>query len=130
MRYPVLVDGETGAYGVAFPDLPGCVAMGSTIDEALLNAEDALRDWVESMEQHRQVIPEPSPLETVEVPDGSSLASVLLIRTAPEAPRGVRVNLVLDPGVADAITSEAQRRGMSRKTYIEWMTRRIAQMGG
>ena len=38
MRYPALIDGEAGAYGVVFPDLPGCVAMGSTIDEALGNA--------------------------------------------------------------------------------------------
>ena len=37
-RYPALIDGETGAYGVTFPDLPGIVAMGATLDEALLNA--------------------------------------------------------------------------------------------
>ena len=51
VRYPALVDGpvlvdrERGAYGVSFPDLPGCVAMGLSVDEALLNAEDSLRDW-------------------------------------------------------------------------------------
>ena len=33
-------------YGVAFPDLPGIVAMGETVDDALLNAEEALRDYV------------------------------------------------------------------------------------
>ena len=27
-RYPALIDGETGACGVTFPDLPGIVAMG------------------------------------------------------------------------------------------------------
>jgi len=42
VRYPALIDGEKGAYGVSFPDLPGIVAMGDTIDEALMNAEEAL----------------------------------------------------------------------------------------
>lgn len=35
MRWTVLIDGETGAYGVVFPDLPGCTALGTTVDEAL-----------------------------------------------------------------------------------------------
>jgi len=35
-RYTALIDGEAGAYGVSFPDLPGCVAMGRTVDEAVL----------------------------------------------------------------------------------------------
>ena len=45
-RYPAWIDGEPGAYGVSFPDLPGIVAMGTTVDEALLHAEEALRDYV------------------------------------------------------------------------------------
>jgi len=34
-RYVVLIDqAEDGAYGVVFPDLPGCTAMGDTVEEA------------------------------------------------------------------------------------------------
>lgn len=40
IRYPALIDGEKGACGVSFPDIPGVVAMGVTIDDALLNAEE------------------------------------------------------------------------------------------
>ena len=32
-RHPALLDGERGAHGVSFPDLPGIVAMGETVDE-------------------------------------------------------------------------------------------------
>ena len=81
MRYPVLIDGEDRAYGVVFPDLPGCVAMGATVDEVLTNAEEAVRDWVESMEAHGQVIPAPSDPEAIEVVPGSTLSSVLLARS-------------------------------------------------
>ena len=38
-RYIALVDGKKGAYGVVVPDLPGCYAMGKTIDEALAARE-------------------------------------------------------------------------------------------
>ena len=87
MKYPVLVDGEDGVYGVVFPDLPGCVAMGTTVDEALVNAEEAVRDWVESMEAHGQDIPAPSAPEAVHVEPGSSLTHVSLTRTVPSATR-------------------------------------------
>src|ERR1700678_2270999 len=36
--YTALIDGEAGAYGVYFPDLPGCTAMGATLDDAIANA--------------------------------------------------------------------------------------------
>ena len=78
MRYPALIDGEAGGYGVVFPDLPGCVAMGSTIDEALNNAQDALRDWADSMEEARQAILPPSASVAVDVPHGSKLVFVSL----------------------------------------------------
>ena len=58
-RYPALIDGETGAYGVTFPDLPGIVAMGATPDEALLNAEEALRDYAAETEKDGRPIGRP-----------------------------------------------------------------------
>ena len=128
MRYPALIEGGGEDYGVAFPDLPGCVAMGNTLDEAIANAQDALRDWTTSMEAHGNLIPPPGKLEDVDVPEGCALTTILLVREARDKP-SVRMNLVLDAEVADVITSEARRRGMSRKSYVEWMTRTIAQLG-
>lgn len=78
MQYPALIDGKDGAYGVAFPDLPGCVAMGSSVDEALANAAGALRDWIDSMADAGLPVAAPSPLETVGVPEASKLTFVSL----------------------------------------------------
>lgn len=127
IRYPALVDGRDGAYGVVFPDLPGCVAMGYTVDDALINAEDALRDYTLDADQDGEVLPEPSPFQSIGVPMGSQLVSIPLIKVSG---RKVRANLTLDEGVAAFIDSEARRRKMTRTAYITWMTRRIAQMGG
>ena len=128
MRFPALIDGTAGAYGVVFPDLPGCVAMGTTIDEAVVNAEDAVRGWISDMEERGQPIAEPTPLEAINVPAGSALTSILWVRTTPSQ-SSVRLNLVLDAGVAEAINTEAERRQMTRKDYLEWIVRFVAQAG-
>ena len=127
-RYPALIDGAKGAYGVAFPDLPGIVAMGATLEEAMLNAEAVLQDAALEAERDGIGLSPPSALEEVDVPAGTALSSILLVRAAP-AKRSVRLNLTLDAAVADIIKSEADRRGMTRKRYVEWMTRRLAQIG-
>ena len=126
-RYPALIDGEKGAYGVTFPDLPGIVAMGTTVDEALVNAEEALRDFAIEAAKDGEKISQPSDLERVDVPSGNALVSVPLIRITG---RNVRAHMTLDEGVAAFIDGESRRRGMTRKTYVEWMVKRIAQMGG
>ncbi|MGH6841504.1 MAG: type II toxin-antitoxin system HicB family antitoxin [Methylocella sp.] len=42
-HYAAIVEEEEGkAAGVWFPDLPGCVAAGDTLDEAMRNAAAAL----------------------------------------------------------------------------------------
>ena len=42
---PIPAD-EGGGYMVSFPDLPGCVADGETIEEAIVEARDAFAAWV------------------------------------------------------------------------------------
>ena len=126
-RYPAWIDGEQGSYGVSFPDLPGIVAMGTTVDEALLHAEEALRDYVIETERDGEPITPPTSIEHVETPSGYTLVSVPLIRLSG---RSVRANLTLDEGVAAFIDGEARRRKMTRTAYVEWMARRIAQTGG
>ena len=127
IRYAALIDGDNRAFGVVFPDIPGVGAMGHTVDEALLNAEDALRDYAIEAEKDGEELAEPSPFQTIETPSGSQITSIPLIRTSGKS---VRAGLTLDKGVAEFIDSEARRRGMTRKAYITWMARRIAAMGG
>ena len=101
--------------------------MGTTVDEALLHAEEALRDYVIETEKDGEPITPPTSIEHVKTPTGYTLVSVLLIRLSG---RSVRANLTLDEGVAAFIEGEARRRNMTRTAYVEWMARRIAQTGG
>lgn len=127
LRYPALIDGEKGAYGAIFPDLPGIVAMGETMDEVLINAEAALRDGALEAEKDAAPLAAPSALEDIAPLAGQTLVSIPLIQLSG---RSVRAHLNLDEEVAAFIDSEARRRKMTRTAYISWMARRIAQMGG
>jgi predicted RNase H-like HicB family nuclease len=57
-HYVAIVEEEEGkAFGVWFPDLPGCISAGDTLDEAMLNAAEALELWAEAMIESGQKIP-------------------------------------------------------------------------
>ena len=78
-RYPAFVDGEAGVYGVTFSDLPGIVAMGETVDDALADAGDALRDYVRETERDGAQVAEATPAENVAAPEGSVLVAIPLV---------------------------------------------------
>ena len=46
-------------YGVSFPDLPGCISVGDTLDEAIENAGEALAFHVEGMREDGEALPDP-----------------------------------------------------------------------
>ena len=62
-HYVAIVEEEEGkAIGVWFPDLLGCVSAGDTLDEAMLNAAEALELWAGAMIESGQKIPPPRTL--------------------------------------------------------------------
>ena len=83
-RYVALVDGEAGAYGVTVPDLPGCTSAGSTTDEALRNAIEAVRLWTEDAAADGEELPTPRSAEVLRsdtdvaaaIAEGATLAIV------------------------------------------------------
>ncbi|HEX4532712.1 MAG TPA: type II toxin-antitoxin system HicB family antitoxin [Rhizomicrobium sp.] len=127
-RYIALIDGKAGAYGAVFPDLPGCTAMGKTMDEALANAAEALRDWVEVTEENGGKIPKPRSLEILRrdteakraLASGAGLATVPLVR---ETGKPVKANLSIDSGVLAALDEEAARRNLTRSSFVEILAR-------
>ncbi len=56
---------ERSDYGVSFPDFPGCITAGRTIDEARANAADALALHVEGMLEDVDALPKPSALSAI-----------------------------------------------------------------
>ena len=60
----VLLPEEGGGYLIEFPDLPGCMSDGETLEETIENGKDALQCWIEAAAEDGQEIPEPGSLPT------------------------------------------------------------------
>lgn len=122
-RFVVVVDGEPGAYGVWVPDMPGCTSMGATTDEALRQAQDAIRLWAEDAVADGEALPEARSIEAVrrlpdvaaELAEGAALAIVPLVL---DAGRPARANLSLDAGLLAAIDDAAASRGLTRSAFL------------
>lgn len=66
MLYPIAIEPakEDSAWGVLFPDLPGCFSAGDTLDEALTNAKEAAELWIECELDSGRSIPNPGSLDS------------------------------------------------------------------
>ena len=62
--YPAVIeyDREDDTYNVGFPDLPGCLTFGDTIDDAKENAKEALSAYLESIDSRKLKVPAASEL--------------------------------------------------------------------
>lgn len=60
-KYEIIIywSAEDGAYLAEVPELPGCMADGSSYQEALKNAEVIIREWIETAQALGRPIPEP-----------------------------------------------------------------------
>lgn len=47
-------------YLAAVPDLPGCMADGSTLEVAFGNAKVAIREWIDAAREIRRDVPDPN----------------------------------------------------------------------
>lgn len=51
---------EDGGFGAWSPDLPGCVALGDTEEETLLEMREAVRGHLEVLRERGEALPEPA----------------------------------------------------------------------
>jgi predicted RNase H-like HicB family nuclease len=124
--YPALIvqddgDRETEGYGVVFPDFPGCVSEGDTVDEAALNATEALGGHIASMQDAGEAIPTPSavdapPPDWLAGASGRRVATVLV--PVEVSGRVVRVNISLEASLLDRIDRVAAAEGDTRPGFL------------
>jgi predicted RNase H-like HicB family nuclease len=109
--YIALLRKERGSdYGVDFPDFPGCITAGRTLDEARGMAIEALALHVEGMLADREPIPEPSSLDVVMADPDNADGVAILVDVATKPTRSVRINVMLPEDVVEAIDQRAKNR--------------------
>jgi predicted RNase H-like HicB family nuclease len=105
-------------FGVSFPDFPGCVTAGRTLDEARKMAEEALALHVDGMREDGEKLPEPSTLEGVMARRGNRDAVAILVTLRERARATVRVNITLAETDLAAIDAHAEASGMTRSGFL------------
>jgi len=72
LKYPfILEQDEDESYFIQYPDLPGCMTCGASIEETLKMGRDAIKCWIESAINDGVFIPEPKNAE--DYPDNFKL---------------------------------------------------------
>ncbi len=54
---------DGGGYLIEFPDLPGCMSDGDTIEEAIESGQEAVNAWIEAAKAMHRTIPKPGEFE-------------------------------------------------------------------
>ena len=105
-------------FGVSFPDLPGCVTAGATLQEAREMAAEALAFHVEGLAKDGEAVPPPSTLETIMADRENRNAVAILVDLPAMTARSVRINITLPEDVLGAIDRFASRHGLSRSGFL------------
>ena len=62
-KMEIIEDQDEGGFVISYPDLPGCITCGETIESAMQNAKDAKREWIRAALEEGIEIYEPDSLE-------------------------------------------------------------------
>ncbi len=118
MHYVAVIDKDPGsAYGVRFPEVPGCYSAADSFEDIVPNAIEALSLFFEDGDP----VP-PRGIEAVrdevagDIAEGAVLMMIPYVR---DRKRVVRVNLSLEKGFLDTLDEAARMRGMTRSAFVQ-----------
>jgi predicted RNase H-like HicB family nuclease len=112
-------------FGVSFPDFPGVVTAGTTLDDARIMAEEALALHIEGLVEDGEAIPEPSGLEEImSDPDNRSGVAILVSMKSAQ-PKAVRVNVTLPGDVLEQIDKYAEAHGYTRSGLLTQAAKKL-----
>lgn len=114
-----IIHEEDGAFGISFPDFPGAISTGTTLDEALRKGEQALALHIEGMAEDGAEIPRLRTLAELRQEAPAALEGALAVLVPAELPaRSVRVNITLDERLLSRIDAAARAAGENRSAYL------------
>lgn len=98
-------------FGVCFPDFPGCITAGKTLDDAMEMAREALRGHIEVMHEYGDALPQKSlSLEQAQKHPFAKNANMFIAVDAPLPAKPVRVNVMMDSNILQRIERITKNR--------------------
>lgn len=112
-------------FGVSFPDFPGVVTAGTTLDDARAMAEEALTFHIEGLVEDGEAISEPSALEEVMSDPDNRSGVAILVSVKDDQPKAVRVNITLPGDILDQIDKYAEAHGYTRSGFLTQAAKKL-----
>lgn len=116
-----LVHEGNRSFGISFPDFPGCISGGDTIDEAIRRGREALAFHIEGMVEDGDELPAPRSLTQLRKdPEFQEAADDAVIVSVPiDLPgKAVRVNISMDERLLESVDRAAAASGQSRSAFL------------
>lgn len=114
--YAIVHKDEDSAFGIEFPDLPGCYSAADELEDVPAKAREALSLWFED-----QDAAQPRALADIRVEAAEALAAGAFLIAVPHIARSgrvVRVNVSIDEGLLSAIDHAARQRRQTRSAFL------------
>ena len=105
-------------FGVSFPDFPGCVTAGKSLDEARRRAPEALAFHIAGMMEDGEKIPKASKMDDLVSDPDRQNAVAFLVTTDFKKAKTVRVNVTARENQIELIDRLARQAGMTRSAYM------------
>lgn len=117
MDYIALIHKEEGSdYGVSFPDFPGCISAGATLEEAKTMALEAIVSHIQLLKEMQEPMPGPSSLEEI-MSNPENRHSIAFLVEVPSH-HTIRINITLPEDVLSIIDRRARRLNLSRSAFL------------
>ncbi|MGB6725199.1 MAG: type II toxin-antitoxin system HicB family antitoxin [Terracidiphilus sp.] len=104
-------------YGVSFPDFPGCITAGSTLEEARRMAVEALTLHIEGLREDGEGIPKPSTLDDLRG-DPAMKGAVAFLTEVKRPEKTVRINITARESQIAEIDRRARGVGLTRSSFV------------
>lgn len=122
-HYPGIVERDRDSnrtLGVWFPDLPGCVTVGQSLDEAYRNAGEALQFHIDGLVEDGDPISSPdwANVEKHARDDEDSVLVAVIAVPVDVTTKAKRINITIDETLLSRIDQHASALGVPRSTFL------------
>ena len=121
MKYPVVIHkDENSDYGVTVPDLPGCFSAGETVEEALVNAQEAAECHIEGILIDSGPIPVATTIEGhKDNPDfKNGIWAIIEVNLSKLSLKSKRVNITMPERLLNSLDYFAKKHGETRSGIL------------
>ena len=120
--FAIVLKDPDSAFGIVFPDVPGCFSAGDTFEEAVANAAEALRLHRDVASETEKSFAEPRNFEELmadpEVRAEAAGAPLVPVTLSSPNDAIIEVKVAMESQLLDRIDAAAQRTGQSRSAFL------------